>query len=171
MSDKRRYSAGVTTNSSTRIPIWPISSSAGFCGWSRRSRIGTVCARRSHPWLQGQPGTRSFASLGDQLFWLGLHPTLLLLACLLAWWGQSGLVLALLGSFALGQLLLRARALSVGYRLGMDIVELLVQPAGTVRSSGAKQPRLVLLGAMVGLVLSALQGPAAPLSGLTQLVC
>ncbi|MBU8869454.1 MAG: PTS system mannose/fructose/sorbose family transporter subunit IID [Gemmatimonadales bacterium] len=71
---------------------------------------------------------RAFASLGDQLFWLGIRPALVMGTCLLALEGQAGAILAVVGIFAALQLGLRWRSLGRGYELGMDIVDLLGNP-------------------------------------------
>jgi len=68
---------------------------------------------------------RALASIGDQLFWLGLHPGLIVFSALLALTGVTWLPLVPFGVFAVGELVFRMRALTTGYRLGMDIVDLL----------------------------------------------
>ena len=50
---------------------------------------------------------RALASLGDQLFWLGLRPTLIMTICLVGLMGHISSVLMVIGIFAVGQLLLR----------------------------------------------------------------
>ncbi len=71
---------------------------------------------------------RTFASLGDQLFWLGVRPALTMAICLLGMHGRMIPILLLVGIFALYQLGMRWWALGRGYELGMDIVELLDHP-------------------------------------------
>ena len=71
---------------------------------------------------------RACGSLGDQLFWLGLRPALMMLACLLAMVGRWEVILALVLSFTLVQLQLRRRALDLGFGLGCDVVDVLARP-------------------------------------------
>ena len=68
---------------------------------------------------------RALASIGDQLFWLGLHPGLIVVAALTTLSGIPWLPLVPFGMFAVGQMIFRLMALNTGYRLGMDIVDLL----------------------------------------------
>ena len=66
---------------------------------------------------------RSLASIGDQLFWLGLRPALIMATCLLGLYGGSWSVLVVFALFAVGQFYLRWRSLARGYGLGMDVVD------------------------------------------------
>ena len=50
---------------------------------------------------------RAFASLGDQLFWLGIRPAMAMALCLLGLHGQMAAVIALVGVFAVAQLVSR----------------------------------------------------------------
>ncbi len=68
---------------------------------------------------------RTFASLGDQLFWLGLRPAMIMALCLMGLHNWQNGVLVLVGLFALGQLWLRWWSLGRGFSLGLDIVHLL----------------------------------------------
>ncbi len=68
---------------------------------------------------------RAFASLGDQLFWLGLQPTVAMGACLLAIVGWTQGVVVVVAGFALLQFVLRWVSLGRGYALGLDLVDLL----------------------------------------------
>jgi PTS system mannose-specific IID component len=104
---------------------------------------------------------RAFASLGDQLFWLGLQPSLLLTASLLFWLGRAWFGLALIVAFALAQLTLRWFALADGYRLGLDIVELLSRPLWHRWIRIAQRAGMVLAGALAAVYLGALT-EAAP---------
>ncbi len=105
---------------------------------------------------------RALASLGDQLIWLGLQPALLLAACGLAWLGRPWLGLALVGAFALGQLWLRWRGLAVGYRLGLDIVDMLSKPGWHRAIRGCQRASMLLAGTLAGAYLVALaKSPAA----------
>jgi PTS system mannose-specific IID component len=102
---------------------------------------------------------QSFASLGDQLFWLGLQPALLLAACLLSWAVSPLLAMGLIVLFGLGELALRWRALAIGYRLGMDIVDLVAHPGWHRAIRLAKRSTLVLAGGVMGYHLASLVGP------------
>ncbi len=68
---------------------------------------------------------RTFASLGDQLFWLGLRPALIMAICLMGLHGWMIGILTVVSVFAFGQLWLRWWALGRGFTLGLDIVQLL----------------------------------------------
>lgn len=74
---------------------------------------------------------RAFASLGDQLFWLGLRPAVALLGCVVAA-GAAVAAPPVLGALALvvvaAQFGWRWRALGRGYAAGYDIVDLLGDP-------------------------------------------
>jgi mannose/fructose/N-acetylgalactosamine-specific phosphotransferase system component IID len=99
---------------------------------------------------------RAFASLGDQLFWLGLQPSLLLAASVLAWAGRPWLGFGLIVLLAVGQLWLRWRALGTGYRLGLDIVDLLSRPAWHRLIRASQRSGMVLAGILAGVYLEAL---------------
>ncbi len=71
---------------------------------------------------------RTFASLGDQLIWMGLRPALIMAICLMGLHGWEGGILLTVAVFALGQLWLRWWALGRGYELGLDILQLLRSP-------------------------------------------
>ena len=96
---------------------------------------------------------RAFASLGDQLFWLGLQPAVLLLASLLAFNGLLWPALAVIVAFAAAQLWLRAWALAEGYRLGLDIVDLLSRPVWHRSIRAAQRLGMILVGALGGVYL------------------
>jgi len=93
---------------------------------------------------------RALASLGDQLFWLGLRPTLVMGVCLLGMSGRADLVLVATGLFALGSLILRWMALGHGFALGMDIVDLLNQPVWHRAISWGKRAGILLTGMVAG---------------------
>jgi PTS system mannose-specific IID component len=94
---------------------------------------------------------RACGSLGDQLFWLGLRPALMMLACLLALVGRWELILALLAIFALAQFALRRRALALGYGLGSDVVDILARPTWHRAIALAGRTALFLTGVVAGL--------------------
>jgi PTS system mannose-specific IID component len=89
---------------------------------------------------------RAFASLGDQLFWLGLRPGLTMAICLLGMWGHMGSVLVVVGVFALAQLVLRYWALGRSYSLGLDIVDLINHPHWHRAIAWTKRGSLALTG-------------------------
>ncbi len=95
---------------------------------------------------------RALASLGDQLFWLGLQPALLLTGAAAVLAGLHWAPVILLGIFAIAQIVLRYRSLDVGYRLGMDIVELLDRPVWHRAILTAKRAGMFAGGACFGLI-------------------
>jgi PTS system mannose-specific IID component len=97
---------------------------------------------------------RALASLGDQLFWLGLRPLLVMVVCLAGMGGQPAVVLAVTGVFAAGTLVLRWKALGVGYRLGPDIVDLLGNPAWHRAIAWAKRGGMAATGMVAGSYLA-----------------
>ncbi len=97
---------------------------------------------------------RALASLGDQLFWLGLRPTIVLVICLAGLLGQISSILAVVGIFALGQLLVRWISLRVGYDLGLDIADLLLDRRWHIWINRTKRIGMILTGVVAGLYLS-----------------
>lgn len=97
---------------------------------------------------------RALASLGDQLFWLGLRPTLIMLICLAGLLGNLPLILGVIGVFALGQLVLRWLSLGTGYALGMDIVDLLFDSRWHFWIHFTKRAGMVLTGMVAGLYIA-----------------
>lgn len=91
---------------------------------------------------------RSLASIGDQLFWLGLRPALVMGMCLLGLYGRALEVLGLVAVFTAAQLALRWRALGRGYRLGMEVVEDLADPRWHKAIAVATRAGMVLTGAV-----------------------
>ncbi len=114
---------------------------------------------------------RAFASLGDQLVWLGIKPVLVLLACLLACYGQMWAVLLVFLLFALAQFELRRRALLAGYELGLDIVEVLSHAAWHRVIKGAKVAGMILTGTMAGFYFARLHRLDNGLDGFILLGC
>ncbi|MFO7610581.1 MAG: PTS system mannose/fructose/sorbose family transporter subunit IID [Candidatus Krumholzibacteriia bacterium] len=96
---------------------------------------------------------RALASLGDQLFWMGLRPALTLLICLLAvagpWWAPLGVV----GAFAAGQLVLRWVSLGRGLALGMDLVEVLAARRWHRAIAAVRRAGMILAGLLLGYYL------------------
>lgn len=101
---------------------------------------------------------RALASLGDQLFWLGLRPALVMAVCLLGMGGHPLLVLGLTGACALAVMVLRWQALGRGYRLGMDIVDLLNHPGWHRSIALAKRMGMILTGMVAGSYLARVSG-------------
>lgn len=97
---------------------------------------------------------RALASLGDQLFWLGMRPTLVMVISLAGLLGRIHLVLAVVCIFACGQLLLRWVSLRHGYALGLDIVDLLFDSRWHTWIGIAKKSGMVLTGMVAGLYLA-----------------
>ena len=110
--------------------------------------------------LPGMIGTfrdsvgRALASLGDQLFWLGLRPTLIMVISLSALLGHIIPVMVVIGIFAMGQLLLRWIALRRGYELGMDIVDLLFDKRWHAWIARTKRAGMILTGMVIGVYLA-----------------
>ncbi len=94
---------------------------------------------------------RACGSLGDQLFWLGLRPMVALLTVLLAVAGQGLAAVGVVVAFAACQMILRARWLEVGYASGLDIVDILANPAWHRAIVAAKRAALALTGLVAGL--------------------
>ena len=94
---------------------------------------------------------RACGSLGDQLFWLGLRPALMLLACLLALGGHWIGALAVIGVFAAAQMGLRRRGLRQGFGMGPDVIDVLGRPGWHVAIRWTQRTALVLTGVLVGI--------------------
>ncbi len=101
---------------------------------------------------------RAFASLGDQLFWLGLQPAVLMLSCLLGLAGRTWEGLLPVALFGAAQLLLRWRALATGYALGLEIVDLLSRPVWHRAIRAAQLGGLLLAGVLAGASLARAAG-------------
>jgi PTS system mannose-specific IID component len=104
---------------------------------------------------------RAFASIGDQLFWMGMRPALVLAACLCGLLGQGAAALAIFAAFAAGQLVLRWLSLGRGYRLGMDIVDVLADRRWHLAVAAVHRSGMVLTGVVAGLYLTRVQDVAA----------
>ena len=96
---------------------------------------------------------RAFASFGDQLFWMAFRPAFFLLLCLCAVPGATWQLLALVGVFAVWQLVLRWVALGQGFTLGMDIVDLLNRPDWHRAITWTRRIGIFFTGFAVGLLL------------------
>jgi len=93
---------------------------------------------------------RSFAGLGDQLFWLGLRPAALMLAALPAFWGWPVGTIVIVALCVVGQMEVRRRALLTGFACGFDIVEVLARPGWHRAITASKSAGKLLTGAVVG---------------------
>lgn len=107
----------------------------------------------------------TFAALGDQLFWLGLRPTVLLAAVLLAGAGSPYGALVVVAVSALVPLELRRRALRSGYRLGFDIVELLGHPFWHRAIGATQRAGMILTGVLAGYYFARTIAPEAAAAG------
>lgn len=103
---------------------------------------------------------RALASIGDQLFWMGLRPALALAICLLGLAGWWPAVLVLIALFAAGQLTLRWVSLSRGLALGMDLVDVLASPVWHRTVAIVRRVGMVLAGLLIGFYLVRLQDVA-----------
>lgn len=105
---------------------------------------------------------RAFASLGDQLFWLGIRPALVMAMCLLGLHGQMMGVLVVVAVFACAQLILRWRSLERGYKLGFDLVELLHHRHWHRGIATAERAGMFLTGMTAGSYLAVLTNSGHP---------
>jgi len=96
---------------------------------------------------------RTFASLGDQLFWLGLRPALIMAICLMGLHGWKLVVLGAVGLFALGQLWLRWWSLGRGFGLGLDIVHFLRSSYWHLAINWMGRAAMLLTGLVAGFFL------------------
>jgi len=107
---------------------------------------------------------RAFASLGDQLFWLGIRPALVMAICLLGLFGQISALVGVVALFALAQLALRWYSLDVGYRLGFDLVDLLQKRAWHRGIAAVERVGMVLTGMTAGTYLALVTDSGAPIN-------
>ena len=96
---------------------------------------------------------RTFASLGDQLFWMGLRPALIMAICLMGLHGWQIGILTTITAFALGQLWLRWWALGRGFELGLDILQLLRSPHWHLAIKWTGRAAMLLTGLVAGFFL------------------
>ncbi len=97
---------------------------------------------------------RTFASLGDQIFWLGLRPALIMALCLMGLHGWQMGILTTVSIFALSQLWLRWWSLGRGYGLGLDIVQLLRGPHWHLAITWMGRMAMLLTGLVAGFFLA-----------------
>ncbi len=105
---------------------------------------------------------RVFASLGDQLFWLGLRPAMIMGLCLLGLLGYTGGILWAVGAFAFLQLGLRWWALGKGYRLGTEILGLLRHPFWHAAIRWIRRLAMLITGLVGGVFLTRVQDMSLP---------
>lgn len=96
---------------------------------------------------------RSLASIGDQLFWLGIRPAMVMGASLMGLFGQYWGVLGLFVLFAAGQLALRWQSLGRGYRQGMDVVDDLADRRWHRAIAWSTRAGMLLTGSVAGAYL------------------
>lgn len=96
---------------------------------------------------------RALASMGDQIFWLGLQPSLMLLAVALVMAGWWPAALASVILFGILEIFLRFYSLRQGHRLGLDIVELLGRPGWHRAIRWAGRSGSLIAGAVVALAV------------------
>jgi len=97
---------------------------------------------------------RAFAGLGDQLYWLGIRPTVVMAICLLGLYGQMTAIIGLVAVFAGAQMVVRWQSLGVGFRLGFDLVEVLQDRRWHQSIALVEKVGMVLTGATAGVYLS-----------------
>jgi mannose/fructose/N-acetylgalactosamine-specific phosphotransferase system component IID len=116
---------------------------------------------------QADPGTvkrfkdslgRALASLGDQLFWLGLQPSLMLIAAVFVMLDRWPAALALFIAFGVLEVAFRFHSLKHGHELGMDIVDLLGSPVWHKAIKWAGRCGSIATGVMVALAVHPASG-------------
>jgi PTS system mannose-specific IID component len=105
---------------------------------------------------------RACGALGDQLFWLGLRPAVMLLGCLLALLGAWPGVLVVVGLVAAAQLVMRWRALDLGFGLGPEVIDVLGRPGWHRAIAWARRLALALTGSLIGLYFAGILAPGGP---------
>ncbi|MCB1183851.1 PTS system mannose/fructose/sorbose family transporter subunit IID [bacterium] len=105
---------------------------------------------------------RAFASLGDQLFWLGIRPALTMAICLAGLAGRMGVIMGLVAAFGVGQLVLRWVSLDRGYALGFDLVDLLHHRHWHRGIAAAERVAMLLTGMTAGAYLAKVAAPGIP---------
>ncbi len=119
---------------------------------------GEAVTDRQVGWLRDTLA-RACGALGDQIFWLGLRPALMLAASLLGLCGRWDLVLLLVGGFAAGQLWWRWRSLIAGHALGAQVVGVIGRPAWHRTFAWTRRAALALTGVVVGVYFASIAGP------------
>ncbi len=97
---------------------------------------------------------RTFASLGDQFFWMGLRPALIMAICLMGLHGLQMGILTTVALFAFGQLWLRWWALGRGFENGLDILQLLRSPRWHQAIQIVGRMAMLLTGLVAGFFLA-----------------
>jgi mannose/fructose/N-acetylgalactosamine-specific phosphotransferase system component IID len=120
--------------------------------------------RRGEPVTERQVGrlrdtlARACGALGDQIFWMGLRPALMLAACLAAVAGAWPAALALIGIFAVLQLRWRWRSLQEGLARGDGVSEVIGGAAWHRTIAWARRTVLILTGVLLGLYFAGIDG-------------
>ncbi|MEZ4387703.1 MAG: PTS system mannose/fructose/sorbose family transporter subunit IID [Candidatus Krumholzibacteriia bacterium] len=112
--------------------------------------------------------SRACGALGDELMWLGVRPATLLVAALAGWWGGWPWALAAVAGVAALQLGLRWRALGVGYRRGLDVIQEFEGRRWHRGVAWAQRVALILTGLLAGLFFAGGRAAATQL-GFAQL--
>ncbi len=107
---------------------------------------------------------RAFASLGDQLFWLGLRPAVVMAICLLGLFWQMAALISVIALFAVGQLVVRWRSLDQGYRLGLDLVDLLQDKRWHRGIAAVERTGMILTGMTAGTYLALVTDSGLPVN-------
>lgn len=95
--------------------------------------------------------SRACGAMGDELIWLGARPATLLLAALAGWLLAWPWALGVLLVAAVTQLVLRRRALRVGFARGLDVLQVLERPIWHRGAAWAARATLALTGLLAGL--------------------
>jgi mannose PTS system EIID component len=100
-----------------------------------------------------EPLGRALASLGDQCFWLGVRPAVLIVAIIAG--ARLGPLFGLIPifMFAIAQLFLRWQALMIGFESGLNIADLMTNPLWHKSIKFAKYSATLLTGVLLTLVL------------------
>ncbi len=96
---------------------------------------------------------RAFASLGDQLFWLGLRPFVVLAACACALVGMVWQIFLVFAVFGLAQVGMRWWSLEVGFSSGMEIPAILGNQNWHRGITFAKRLAMTSCGLVAGIFL------------------
>lgn len=97
-------------------------------------------------------------ALGDQLFWLGLRPALMLAAGFMALAGLWQPVLLVIVCFAAAQLVWRWRSIASGAALGPDVCREVGNPSWHRSIAWVRRAALTLTGVLCGVYFAAIGG-------------
>ena len=127
---------------------------------------GKAVSDRQVGWLRDTLA-RACGALGDQLFWLGLRPALLLTAIFLALVSRWELVLLLIICFTLGQLLWRWRSLAKGSALGPQVCEVIGNSSWHRAIAWSRRAALALTGVLFGVYFAGIGGWGEAVGGVS----